>query len=178
MSHSPWTMAHRIVRSNRVKTYEKLLNSPKKTDEDELMEDSESTNQNANNSIDNIDDRIEDEIMSSQEPVEEINSEMPPLVEQSQAGQSQSTNDNQEVVATDVDMENELDYSETTIEEVKSPNQTSKKPTTIAPSESEFEPHSEFESTVAEFAPYNVARYEYPVPSVYRNIVPGFYVES
>ena len=165
MSHSPWTMAHRIVRSNRVKTYEKLLNSPKKTDEDELMEDSESTNQNANNSIDNIDDRIEDEIMSSQEPVEEINSEMPPLVEQSHAGQSQSTNHNQAVVTTDVDMENELDYSETTIEEVeimsstvKSPNQTSKKPNTIAPSESEFEPHSEFESTVAEFEPYNVAR--------------------
>ena len=156
-----------MVRSNRVKAYGKLLNSPKKTDEDELMEDSESTNQNANNSIDNIDDRIEDEIMSSQELVEEVNCEMPPLVEQSQAGQ-QPTNDNQEVVTTDVDMENELDYSEATIEEVeitsspgvKSPNQTSqsKKTSTIAPSESEFEPHSEFESTVAEFEPYNVAR--------------------
>ena len=44
-----------------MKTYEKLLNSPKKADEDELMEDSESTNQNANNSSDNIDDRIEDD---------------------------------------------------------------------------------------------------------------------
>ena len=144
-----------------MKTYGKLLNSPKKADEDELMEDSESTNQNANNSSDNIDDRIEDEIMSSQE----VNCEMPPLVEP----QPIATNDNQEV-ATDVDMENELDYTEdnSTVEEieittsspVKSSNQTSltEKPSNIAPSESEFEPHSEFESTVADFERYNVAR--------------------
>ena len=137
------------------------MNSPKKADEDELMEDSESTNQNANNSSDNIDDRIEDEIMSSQE----VNCEMPPLVEP----QPTATNDNNQV-ATDVDMENELDYTEdnSTVEEVeittsspvKSSNQASstEKPSNIAPSESDFEPHSEFESTVADFERYNVAR--------------------
>ena len=137
------------------------MNSPKKADEDELMEDSESTNQNANNSSDNIDDRIEDEIMSSQE----VNCEMPPLVEP----QPTATNDNNHV-ATDVDMENELDYTEdnSTVEEVeittsspvKSSNQASstEKPSNIAPSESDFEPHSEFESTVADFERYNVAR--------------------
>ena len=137
------------------------MNSPKKADEDELMEDSESTNQNANNSSDNIDDRIEDEIMSSQE----VNCEMPPLVE----SQPIATNDNNPV-ATDVDMENELDYTEdnSTVEEVeiitsspvKSSNQASstEKPSNIAPSESDFEPHSEFESTVADFERYNVAR--------------------
>ena len=125
------------------------------------MEDSESTNQNANNSSDNIDDRIEDEIMSSQE----VNCEMPPLVE----SQPIATNDNNPV-ATDVDMENELDYTEdnSTVEEVeittsspvKSSNQASstEKPSNIAPSESDFEPHSEFESTVADFERYNVAR--------------------
>lgn len=125
------------------------------------MEDSESTNQNANNSSDNIDDRIEDEIMSSQE----VNCEMPPLVEP----QPTATNDNNQV-ATDVDMENELDYTEdnSTVEEVeittsspvKSSNQASstEKPSNIAPSESDFEPHSEFESTVADFERYNVAR--------------------
>ena len=125
------------------------------------MEDSESTNQNANNSSDNIDDRIEDEIMSSQE----VNCEMPPLVEP----QPTATNDNNEV-ATDVDMENELDYTEdnSTVEEVeittsspvKSSNQasSSENPSNIAPSESDFEPHSEFESTVADFERYNVAR--------------------
>ena len=144
-----------------MKTYEKLLNSPKTADEDELMEDSESTNQNANNSSDNIDDRIEDEFMSSQE----VNCEMPPLVEP----QPTATNDNNEVT-TDVDMENELDYTEdnSTVEEVeittsspvKSSNQASstEKPSNIAPSESDFEPHSEFESTVADFERYNVAR--------------------
>ena len=137
------------------------MNSPKKADEDELMEDSESTNQNANNSSDNIDDRIEDEIMSSQE----VNCEMPPLVE----SQPIATNDNNPV-ATDVDMENELDYTEdnsaveeieiTTSPPVKSSNQASstEKPSNIAPSESDFEPHSEFESTVADFERYNVAR--------------------
>ena len=137
------------------------MNSPKKADEDELMEDSESTNQNANNSSDNIDDRIEDEIMSSQE----VNCEMPPLVE----SQPIATNDNNPV-ATDVDMENELDYTEdnSTVEEVeittsspvKSSNQASsaEKPSNIPPSESDFEPHSEFESTVADFERYNVAR--------------------
>ena len=125
------------------------------------MEDSESTNQNANNSSDNIDDRIEDEIMSSQE----VNCEMPPLVEP----QPIATNDNNPV-ATDVDMENELDYTEdnstvdeveiTTSSPVKSSNQASstEKPSNIAPSESDFEPHSEFESTVADFERYNVAR--------------------
>ena len=125
------------------------------------MEDSESTNQNANNSSDNIDDRIEDEIMSSQE----VNCEMPPLVEP----QPTATNDNNQV-ATDVDMENELDYTEdnSTVEEVeittsspvKSSNQASstEKPSNVAPSESDFEPHSEFESTVADFERYNVAR--------------------
>ena len=125
------------------------------------MEDSESTNQNANNSSDNIDDRIEDEIMSSQE----VNCEMPPLVE----SQPIATNDNNPV-ATDVDMENELDYTEdnstvqeveiTTSSPVKSSNQASstEKPSNIAPSESDFEPHSEFESTVADFERYNVAR--------------------
>ena len=125
------------------------------------MEDSESTNQNANNSSDNIDDRIEDEIMSSQE----VNCEIPPLVEP----QPIATNDNNEV-ATDVDMENELDYTEdnSTVEEVeittsspvKSSNQASstEKPSNIAPSESDFEPHSEFESTIADFERYNVAR--------------------
>lgn len=137
------------------------MNSPKTADEDELMEDSESTNQNANNSSDNIDDRIEDEFMSSQE----VNCEMPPLVEP----QPTATNDNNEVT-TDVDMENELDYTEdnSTVEEVeittsspvKSSNQASstEKPSNIAPSESDFEPHSEFESTVADFERYNVAR--------------------
>ena len=109
------------------------------------MEDSESTNQNANNSSDNIDDRIEDEIMSSQE----VNCEMPPLVEP----QPIATNDNQKV-ATDGDMENELDYTEdnSTVEEieittsspVKSSNQISltEYPSIIEPSESDFEPHS------------------------------------
>jgi len=148
---------------NEIINEEQLLNSPKKTDEDELMEDSESTNQNANNSIDNIDDRIEDdEIMSSQE----VNCEVPPLVEPQPA----ATNDNH--VATDVDMENELDYTEdtATVEEietitsspVKSSNQTSssEKLSNIAPSESSFEPHSEFESTIADFERYNVSRSE------------------
>ena len=130
------------------------------------MEDSESTNQNTNNSSENIDDRIEDEIMSSQE----VNSEMPPLVEPQQPI---ATNDNHQV-ATDVDMENELDYTEdnSTVEEieittsspVKSSNQTSSTsekphtPSNLPTSESDFEPHSEFESTVADFERYNVAR--------------------
>ena len=131
------------------------------------MEDSESTNQNTNNSSENIDDRIEDEIMSSQE----VNSEMPPLVEPQQ--NPIATNHNHQV-ATDVDMENELDYTEdnSTVEEieittsspVKSSNQTSSTsekphtPSNLPTSESEFEPHSEFESTVADFERYNVAR--------------------
>ena len=59
------------------------------------MEDSESTNQNANNSSDNIDDRIEDEIMSSQE----VNCEMPPLVEP----QPITTNDNHGQTRTTTD---------------------------------------------------------------------------
>ena len=165
-------MSHPVISFmlyNTVTTSAKLLNSPKKADEDELMEDSESTNQNANNSIENIDDRveemkqIEDEIMSSQE----VNCEMPPLVEPQVGPQPNATNDNLEV-ATDVDMENELDYSEATIEEIEvitspakssNPTSSSRKPSSnVAPSESDFEPHSEFESTVADFETYNVRR--------------------
>merc|ERR1711962_85086 len=96
--------------------------------------------------------------------------DLPPLVESQPVTSSDKLVNQESAITADVEMENDLDYSDNieTVEiksssPVQSVNQIpssslneNRTNMNVAPaSESEFEPHSEFESTVHEFERYN-----------------------